>query len=105
MRDATLSTIWLGRLPQSMQNILVVQRDASVTTLAELADAIMDNAPTHNSLTATYAVTPAPMPEVAAQIHNDYDAKIQQHERLIADLQAELTKLRLQRERPRFRDR
>ena len=105
MPDATLRTIWLGRLPQSMQNILVVQRDASLTTLADLADAIMDNASTHASRASTYAVTHAPMPDISAQFQRSYDAQLRQHETLIAELRAEIAELRIQRERPRNRGR
>lgn len=38
--DGLLKTIWLGRLPASMQAILVTQTEAGLNKMAELADAI-----------------------------------------------------------------
>ncbi|XP_076380676.1 uncharacterized protein LOC143261933 [Megalopta genalis] len=40
--DSVLRTLWMGRLPNSMQVILATQKDAEMDKVADLADAIAE---------------------------------------------------------------
>ncbi|XP_018569974.1 uncharacterized protein LOC108909976 [Anoplophora glabripennis] len=40
--DSLLRTLWIGRLPSSVQAIFATQKNAALDDVAELADAVMD---------------------------------------------------------------
>lgn len=61
--DELLKTIWLGRLPASMQAILVTQAEAGLDKMAELADAVSDALPERRHVTAVSADSFEPMLE------------------------------------------
>ena len=101
--DATLRTLWLGRLPQQMQNILVVQHEATLDRLAELADIIAENISSHTSPPAavmTTNMTPASdLCDQITQLQSTQQALLGQ----LKEMQMEMAAM--QRRRPRSRSR
>lgn len=59
--DELLKTIWLGRLPTSMQAILVTQTEAGLDKMAELADAVSDALPERRHVMAISANSIEPL--------------------------------------------
>lgn len=101
--DATLRTLWLGRLPQSMQNILVVQHDATLDRLAELADIIAENISLHNSTSAAVMTTNlTPSSDLSEQIkllQSTQQALLGQ----LKEIQGEMAAMQRTRQRSRSR--
>ena len=56
--DKVIRTLWLGRLPQTMQGILTTRKDDDLDATAELADAIADASPWQPGIAAVSS-TPA----------------------------------------------
>ena len=56
--DKVIRTLWLGRLPQTMQGILATRKDDDLDATAELADAIADASPWQPGISAVSS-TPA----------------------------------------------
>ena len=50
--DKVIRTLWLGRLPQTMQGILATRKDGDLDATAELADAISDASPWQPEISA-----------------------------------------------------
>lgn len=89
VQDEFLRTLWLNRLPGTMQAILATQSDLSLAKIAEIADKIKETAS-------------------ASQIHATSQAVSTPTHEEIADLKAQVRQLSLQiaefsRERPRDR--
>lgn len=98
--DDTLRAMWLGRLPAHIRHILVVQEDAKLDRLADLADAVLEHAsPLSTPTVSNIAHTPAPVDAMQQRTPSTIDPR----DELIATLREELTQLRLQR--PRYRGR
>ncbi|XP_026668765.1 uncharacterized protein LOC113464226 [Ceratina calcarata] len=77
--DAVLRTLWMGRLPTSMQVILATQKDVELNLVADLADAIADT------------LSPRTMIAEAAPSSNKSNQDRQDLEALINTKMAQLT--------------
>lgn len=64
--DDLLKTIWLGRLPASMQAILTTQTEAGLDKIAELADTISDAMPEKRHVAAVSNESIGPLTEQMA---------------------------------------
>lgn len=51
--DDFLRTLWASRLPNNIQTVIATQADASLETVADLADKVSEIAPTNNHVAAT----------------------------------------------------
>ncbi|XP_076765192.1 uncharacterized protein LOC143432388 [Xylocopa sonorina] len=99
--DNVLKTLWMGRLPASLQLILATMRDAELDRIAEVADAVSETY--HGS--AKIAVASATAGAADGNTHGSGSADASVHE-CISQLREEIATLRreVNRGRPSRRD-
>ncbi|XP_076247989.1 uncharacterized protein LOC143187636 [Calliopsis andreniformis] len=86
--DDFLKTLWLGRLPTSVQAILITRQKDSLSDLAALADAVVE-------------VSPRPQIAVASSGQNDLRAELAELRREIAALRMGASNFRRSRSKSR----
>lgn len=89
--DALLRTLWIGRLPGTLQAILATQTDVTLDAAARLADKVLEVSPQQHIAMASTSNSPSTAPAVPANAIETLMAKMEELQLQIAELQKPAT--------------